>query len=238
MRKLIDLYILDHELAWTPATTRSERYRLNAVASVIDGNPDKLWAAIQGQKPYTRVTTWTRVAKFWDWAIAGGHANGTTDNLYRTFRRKNARLFKNAYVKRLPSITLEEAKARIARLSDETIKKKATDILRNGLRFNDWVDSSNGEIRGKGGKIRELLGPIAPGQEYSKSYNTFWRRLNEVGLKPHDLRKIFASKLAKNGLNAFDLCRVLGWEKIQTATLYVASSTKSELKSFVRKSVH
>lgn len=235
MRNLIDLYIKDHEFAWSKTTQRSERYRLYGVEAELGLEAVKLWDAIKGLKPYTKVTTWTRVTKFWDWLIKEGHRDG--ENLYRSFRHKHARLFKNAYVKRPASITVEEAKRRIALISDEATRKKATDTLRNGLRFSDQIDHQHGEIRGKGGKVRELLGPIAPGEDFCGSYQTFYRHLKHVGLKPHELRKIFASALAQDDMNVFDLCRVLGWEKTQTALSYVTMSSKQELKNFVRKSL-
>jgi site-specific recombinase XerD len=242
-KDLVELYIKDHEFAWTPATKRSERYRLLALIDSIDGNPTKLWRAIEGKKPYTKVTIWVRVAKFWQWLIEANHVeNKEPVNPYSLFRRKNARLFKNAYQKKMAPYSFEEIKQRISQISDEAIRQKALDLLLSGLRFEESTTYSNGQVVGKGGKIREVFGKVSQkteknGPSFKGSYKTFWRRLNEVGLKPHDLRKAYGSELARSGLNAYDLCRVMGWEKIQTATSYIAVSSDAQLKSFIRKTV-
>lgn len=229
MKNLIDSYIKDHELAWSQTTIKSERARLIQVADFLNKNPDYLWDCLnkRGIKPYSRVTIWTRVCNFWDWGIEHKHFEGS--NPYKAWRQINARLFKNAYQRKTPEISLKDAEKRIAQINDSAIKLKAFELLRSGLRFTESLSPDSDVVIGKGGKKRTIY---VSQTKYSGGYIKFWRELKKVGLKPHMLRKIKATDLLRKGMDQVTLCEVMGWSSFETARSYLAPLKKEEIKKF------
>lgn len=224
-------YVEEQKNALSPSTARSTRYTLQGVAAQLDGNPETLWSYLtKNQGAYTRVTTWTRVSKFWDW-LQEGKGDGQR-NPYSDWRKRNARSFRHTYVRRPAQITFSDAKARLKRLSDPAARKKALELLFSGMRLTESGTYENGVVVGKGGKRREVLSmPHVEGPAFDKSDMTFRRRLHAVGLKPHDLRKILANHLhKKGGLTEFDLCETFGWEDIDTARSYISAVKRDKRK--------
>lgn len=197
---------------------RSEESRLYALAANLDGNPDNLWAAIEDRKPYTRATVWTRVTDFWNWCQARGY---TSTNPYAVYREENAKLFKHVYSPRKPTMSYEEARKRIESISNAGARRKALELLASGMRYTESLTRDNeGYVVGKGGRVRETFVPELDGPAFSGKYHELRRELARVGLKPHMLRKLFATKLAAKA-NEFELCEIMGWSALQTAKAYV-----------------
>lgn len=231
---IISSYLDSKALAWEPTTLRSERYRLAAVASHLDGKATTLWAALKDAAPYSRLTTWTRVAHMWQWAADKNLVSG---NDYRIFREENARLFKNVYERTKPTIGFQEASDRINRIAIGASRERALQMLQSGMRFNESGTFSEGSVRGKGGKRRRAYLPDDAGRvDSSVRYSAFRRHLAAVGLKPHDLRKLFLSRLVECGINEHDLREVAGWASIQTATSYIQANS-SKIADFVKASI-
>lgn len=180
--------------------------------------------------PYSRVTTWTRVVKFWDWLITQGHQ---PSNPYRAWRSTNARLFRHVYVRAIPKISFDDAKKRIASLPDVDSRAKANDLLQSAMRFTESATYAAGQVVGKGGKPRQVFLKAEPAK-YVKSYETLRRHLATIGLKPHDLRKIRLAKLVEDGASIFDLMAIAGWSSAQTATSYIESDP-SKLRKFFKR---
>ncbi len=218
MKNLIDAYLDDMKLAWSPATVRSEKYRLSVVAEGLDGDPAHLWALIKDRAPYTKVTIWIRVCAFWDWLIDKGHKN---ENEYKKFREKNKRLFKNKYVRRMPKLTFKEATARINLISDIPSREKAKELIKTGMRYSESFTLQDGYVLGKGGKSRRVFYSSSKGSKDSIKYTKFWREVKKVGLKPHDLRKLCLNRLVDKGANEFELCQIAGWSNLNTAASYI-----------------
>lgn len=220
MNQMIDAYLESKTKAWSEATRKSERYRLNAVADVLNGDPDRLWNRLEKElAPYSRVTTWTRVVDFWDWALSRGHVKGV--NRYREWRKENALQFKNAYRPKLPRIDYNEALKRINQIGRMESRVKAMQLLRGGLRFTESFTVDEGEVTGKGGKRRKVyVGPA----DLEVSYWTFLRDLKEVGLTPHQLRKIMLSRAAQKGASVFELQELAGWSQPNTAMSYIKAN--------------
>lgn len=228
---LIDGYLKSKTNAWASSTSDSERHRLAAVAHALDGKPETLLKATQALKAYSRVTTWTRVVDFYEWCLENGHVSGS--NVYRTYRKRNARMFKNAYTTKTPEISFDEARARIERLADESIRIRALDILSSGLRWSE-SEQSGDYVCGKGGKRRRVYRQVTGAERSLVNYQAFRRALASIGIKPHDLRKLAATELARRGLNEADLCKVMGWESFTTAKAYIAPVEEDRLGSLVR----
>jgi integrase len=229
---LIERYIKEKTLAWSPATLQSEERRLKALSKALNGNPKRLWKEleIRGIAPYTRVTTWTRVVDFWNWMLANGHKRGP--NKYLLFRQNNKRAFQNAYVRSTPELGYDEAKRLIEGLREEDIRSQALALLDGGLRFKESLSIQNGTVEGKGGKRRTVF---VDDQAFNRSrYSTLLRRLRALGLKPHTLRKIMATELARKGLHEADLCEFFGWASFDTAKSYIAPIEQERLKAAVK----
>jgi integrase len=231
-RQLIDLYLEEQTLAWAPSTLKSESHRLNALVSVLDGDAFKLWEATSKLAPYSRGTSWVRVISFYDWAIENGHAQGP--NPYRIFKKKNAKRFKNLYQHRTPTIGYTEARERIARIPDEAIRNKAFQLLSGGLRYTESFTLCSGMVVGKGNKERRVFPEKVEGPIFEGCYRSFLRALRKVGLKPHDLRKIMATELARRGLREADMCKIFGWASFATAKSYIGAHDEEVLEAFLK----
>lgn len=221
IENIMSLYLESKTLAWAPTTMKSERHRLNAIIDAVTGDPKVLWASLKDHAPYSRLTIWTRVSDMWDWSREQGFQSGDK-NPYRAFKKQNARLFKNAYRKQPAKITYQEAKSRIAQIQDPESRAKAEQLLQGGLRYTESLVVRDGKVSGKGGREREVF--VRDGGAYSKTYQTLRRHLAAVGLKPHDLRKCFASAVVERGANGFELMEMMGWADIATATSYISIS--------------
>jgi integrase len=223
IQQLITMYLEDKQLAWAPTTLKSERHRLNAAAPAINGDPMKLWKALQEHGAYGRATIWTRVSDFWQWCLDNNHISG--GNPYRAFRQKNARLFKNVYTRKTPEISYDEARSRIATIEDATIRAYAGQLLDTGMRVSEpKTIGTDGTVVGKGSKSRRVYGRNAGPSNNSVNYQKLRRALASIGLKPHDLRKLFLTRLVEVGANEFELCEVAGWASIAPARSYIRAN--------------
>lgn len=229
-KKKIEQYLKAHELAWSSNTLRSERARLLTRAKDLERlSPDQLYGLLakEGLSSYSIKTTFIRIKDFYRWA-------GLGDN-YARFMEENARLFKNAYKKERIEITYQEAKELINKIEDEAIRNLALDILRSGMRAQEALTRSGSEVIGKGGKRRHVFvaNPLrTPG---NVNYTNLYRALRKVGLKPHTLRKLAATELARRGLQAHDLCEVFGWSNINTAQNYLQPLTQEKIGKLINE---
>lgn len=233
IEKLIAMYLEDKQLAWAPSTLKSEQHRLNAAAPMLNGNALKLWKALEGHGAYGRTTIWTRVTDLYQWAIDNGHISGP--NPYKTFRQKNARLFKNVYTRKTPEISYDDARARIATIKDAAIRNYANQLLATGMRVAEpKTCDRDGNIIGKGNKSRRVYGFDDSIVHNSINYQQLRRALAAIGIKPHDLRKLFATRLVDEGATEFELCKIMGWESIATASSYVKAND-DRIKELVQR---
>lgn len=229
MNNLIDLYIDDHKLSWAPTTLKSEKHRLLAIENRLNGDPMQLWEYLLGvQKPYTRTTTWIRIVHFWQWLLDNKYREG--DNTYAQFRRKNARLFKNTYQTKKPSISFEYAVKLIKTIPNSNHRRQALSLLGSGERYSESIQSGTAGVVGKGSKYRNTFRPNNQTVSGNSSYSAFRRALGKRGLKPHDLRKLLASKLVEKGMNEADLMEVMGWSSIITAKAYLQPKKQEKIR--------
>lgn len=225
MNKYINEYIASKQYAWALSTQRSEMHRLNGIKHLIGKNPQAVWGALQAQKPYTRVTTWTRLVEYYDFLIANGHVSGT--NKYREWRKANAKAFKNVYEKKVPSLSFGDARARVESIQHAAVRQRAEEILLGGLRSIETIqedNNGNSFVLGKGNKIRRVY--VKKSTQEQPSYSSLRAGLISVGLKPHHLRKLFAMELAKTA-NVFELTEAMGWTNLNTAQSYIKANEDS-----------
>lgn len=225
----VEDYILSKKYAWSETTQRSEKARLLANLDLINKGPAALYEESK-LKPYTLKTLFIRAGELQSFI-------GDTSNSFKRYLKANALMFKNSYVRVKVPVTYEEARSQLAKLKDPKIKKVAVAILNSGLRASEAINyDGSGEVLGKGAKMRDVFveeNLKAEGVTYTKLY----RALKPLGLKPHDLRKLAATKLAGSGLREADLMAVFGWTSLQTASYYLQSKQKDELKALVNSAL-
>lgn len=208
---------------WSPASTRSESQRLNKLWPVIDGDPSRLWDAMQDLHPNTRCTYWTRVCAFWDWRIKKKALPGP--NPYAEFRAENPRCFRGKYVQKPCEKSVEELRADIERIpgTHADVRNKLLQLLEGGLRRSEsYTLTADGYVTGKGGKLRKAYvseyGAMAGPQRYS----TLLRICKEyAGVTPHKLRSARLTRVADNGGNMNELMKFAGWSSPGPAASYV-----------------
>jgi hypothetical protein len=147
---------------------------------------------------------------------------------YAEFYKRHKNKFKHAYKRSSLEVTLEEARNKIDQMPSP-FKEAAMTLLENGLRISELKTVSNGEIRGKGGKIRKIYGKIYGGLDVSVS--TLSAQLKAVGLRAHTLRKLRATQIAERGAGAQDLCHIFGWSSITTAYHYLSPKQDEFIKN-------
>lgn len=223
MKEQIQKYIESKTNAWAATTLKSEYSRLIAAIPYLTLPAPLLHAElVKIHAPYTVLTTLQRIAKFKDWQ---------GDFSYTAFIKNSAQLFRGKYQRKRVGITFEEARNRLNQIENEGVKKAALLMLTSGLRVHEALKyDGSGSVIGKGSKPRRVYSNITFLGENVK-YGQIYRALKAVGLRPHDLRKLAATKLASSGFKEADLLEVMGWSNIQTASYYLQPMLESELST-------
>jgi len=226
----VEQYITSKALAWSPATRRSELARLRkALPSVSSTSPLETYNALKDKlAPYSLKTLFIRLGQL------AQHVDGDAAG-YKRFMRDHALLFKNAYTRRNVDVTYEAALALIDEALTGPEQQAAKLMLSTGLRIHEALKyDGTGSVVGKGSKLR----PVFSSERVSAptSYFRIYRKLAKVGLKPHDLRKLAATRLAASGeLTEADLMEVMGWSNITTASSYLQPTKRSLLSEKVNR---
>lgn len=225
------IYLEAKRLAWAPSTMRSEARRLTKYCYLVEGGFDaeaiykELVAA--DLAPYSIKTLMIRLSDFQTWL-------GLPATI-KKFMETNTRLFKFAYETERLQITYEAAKRLILRIREPEMQTAALIMLEGGLRSCELKTLKGGWVTGKGGKRREVyLRPEFMQFEFKSTYAALYRALRQVGLKPHTLRKLCATRLWEQpGANDMDLMEVFGWATIDTSKRYRQPKRSTELAKLV-----
>jgi integrase len=189
-------------------------------------NPQQAYEDLKDiYKPYTLKTMFIRSGHFEQWL-------GKT-NEFKKWMRLHTNLFKHAYKSEELGITYDEAKERISTIRDKKVRDDCLALLSSGLRIAEITQISGSEVYGKGRKTRPYFG----NHVFQSSSNQIRTALKRIGLKPHSLRKLFATRLVEKGMKPQDLCKVMGWGSIQTAYRYLQPKSDSSLKDFINASL-
>lgn len=222
-------YIEAKKLAWSPASVKSEQARLARNLDLINMKQPMqayLVATERGLKSYAIKTLFIRINSFCTYL-------NKEDDRFARFMQTHAQLFKHVYQKERLVVTYGQAKEMIARIPDSQVRLAALNLLQTGMRANELLTyDGSGLIKGKGGKIRQVYNNVQP--VTGVTYNQLYSALKTVGLKPHTLRKLAATELARAGLKEADLLEVMGWSNIATATSYLQPLAKDELMNRVK----
>lgn len=233
---IIDRYITEQRHKWSETSIKSERSRLVGCRALLERNAtpnqvlDVYLTRNRGERSlYSAKTLLVRISTLYTWMEKQGLRSGP--NLFKEFLEKNYR-FRNAYQKESINVTEEVAAEAIRQIRDGACRSWAAYMLATGLRPCEiHTVEAHGDafiITGKQGKSRTVF--VAPPKEGAPSYTQLQYELKKVGLKPKDLRKLFATKLANKGLNIKDVMEVMGWSAVQTANSYLQPKSQEELR--------
>lgn len=228
----INKYIESKKLAWAPSTLRSEQARLHGAIDLINLGAEALYH--EGSKRYSLYALKTLFIRA---SALATFCDAKEGNSFKNFLRDNARLFKNAYIKEEVNVTYEEACKLVEGMDDGAARMAAQLILQTGLRSNEALQyDGSGFVVGKGSKLRPVMSEQAIPEALRKelTYSKFYKALSKVGLKPHTLRKLVATKLVDAGIKEMDLLKIMGWSNIVTAASYLQGRTNKELETFMK----
>jgi len=228
---MLEKYLFSKRNAWSPVTIKKVRSMLLAYGGdILSLPPDEFFEKTSHLGGYSRKTLFVWAGGYY------GFAFPEKENIYLTYRKDNRNAFKNVYQKKSPSISYEEAKARLEVHPEKAFREKALALLGSAQR---WTESLHRDdvyiqhIRGKGGKQRSNLSAFVKADAIP--YHTFRRRLQECcGVSPHDLRKLALSRAAANGATAADLCAIAGWSSIAPAYYYLVPKDNERLKELLK----
>jgi len=210
-------YLDYHKNAWAETTMKAEEARLHKYLHLSEASPSAAYNELSKQlKPYTIKTLFIRLSHFTQWKIDQGLEEGP--NQYKDFLKMYANKFKHVYDRKPVKIDYQAALRAIKSIADHATRDHAEFLLKSGLRISESYKVKDGYVTGKGGKTRKVF--VTP-PTILVSQKVLREALSSKGLKPHDLRKLCATNLARNGADAPTLCKVMGWSSITTAYRYL-----------------
>lgn len=219
---LVKEYIDSKRLAWARTSQKNELARLRKHGPDVMNDPKEVYEKLKKtMKPYSIKTTFVRLGQFLQWQIDTDKIP-PMKNHWKVFLKTHALLFKHAYQSERLKITYDEAKALVDSITEDQYRYAAQQLLEGGLRYCELRTFDGEAVVGKGSKPRSVfLRPDLGMFRYRGSYTPLYKRLKELGLKPHTLRKLCATKFSsKPGVNDIDTCEVFGWESIETSKKY------------------
>lgn len=221
-KQQIDLYIQSKEQAWASSTLQTERARLYKLGALFNFSPlpepAQVYATLvkHGYKSYSIKTSMIRLGEL--------HAP------IKLWMKQNAQLFKNAYVPRRAPMTFQEALDAIKQLPTEQMQRFARGLLASGLRISEaFKVRADGTVVGKGGRVRQVPNNELVANTPGCSNTHFRNALRRIGLTPHLLRKIAASRAVELGAREAELLQIFGWTNMQTASYYVQGYRADEV---------
>lgn len=222
-------YLKYHQHAWSTTTLKAEEARLHKYLHLASTEPSSAYADLMHTlKPYTIKTLFIRLSHFNQWRIDQGLEDGP--NKYKQFMKMHANKFKHVYTKTPVLLDYHSALRAISSLADQATRDTAEFLLKSGLRISEAYKVKDGQVTGKGGKPRPVY-VTPPTTLVSKK--VLREALSSIGLKPHDLRKLCATNLARNGADPATLCKAMGWSSISTAYRYLQPLDDNKIKELM-----
>lgn len=217
-----EAYLNSKANSWSYTTYKGEASRLASIPDqYLPNNPQGFYryCVETGYKPYTIKILFIRAAQL------AGFGWPKQANEFQAFMRENARLFKNAYSPKRPPMDFATAVTRIkAELSPE-LAQQALALLSSGLRISEANIVVNGTVVGKGNKSR----PVYNAPKVTIEPAKLRRALRPLGLTPHSLRKLAATRAVALGAREAELLAMFGWASMQTASIYVTAANTADL---------
>jgi len=239
--QLYDSYLDFHRTAWTDACYKSEAARLKKIIHIIkteaglSGNELHKALIKRAYGTYTIKTMLIRAASYYDHGAKKGVFPSIT-NPFKDEMQRSRTAMNRAYRPERLKIDFDKAKELINTITDTGIKDFCLALLHSGLRIDEAynVNHETKSVVGKGGIERTVFfdyqGPL-PSEYRVRS------ALKELGLKPHSLRKLLATKLSRNGFSHADIKRIFGWSSIATADKYFQSKMDDQIRESLKEAL-
>lgn len=235
----IERFLESKKNAWSLTTLNAYKGFLNKYGELVNkSNPSAFLESLRmdGIKPYSIQTYFIQAANYWEFL------NPTKTNPYKTFRKDNRNVFKNAYESKRVTKSYEEIKEIINSLPDCEEKTAILYILKTAQRASEAGLRRKKEeagieaqdyILGKGGKRRINLGVSTERGSATNYYRVRRFLLRHTGLNLHELRKLALTRAADLGAGPADLCAIAGWSSINTAIRYLQPKDAERLKKYL-----
>lgn len=233
-------YLDYHDNVWSNTTYTAESSKtqtiVNAIqASGMSGTDLYTYLKDRDYGAYTIKALMQRAAAMYDFGRERGLVVSQI-NPFRDFLVRNAQVFRHAYKSERLTITFETAKERIESIEDDNMREFCLALLFSGLRIHEAykVNHETSTVVGKGGKERYVMFNYRgnPPSEYAVR-----KALKEIGLKPHSLRKLLATRLARSHLTHTDIMTIMGWSNIETATKYFQPLNNEQLAAKLKEAI-
>lgn len=237
--KLYYSYLTYYDKIWDTKTYEVERSKLKTIVRAMRKSGFSgiaFYNALkeEGYAPYTIKSLVQRAASLYqhgqDSDFLSKFNNPMKDLLIR-----HPQLFRNAYKTERLTIDFDEAKAKILTIQNVEVRDFCLALLMSGLRIHEAyiVNQQTSSVVGKGDKERYVMFDY-PHQTFPPA-STVRRTLAKLGLKPHTLRKLLATKLSRSDMTYTDICAVLGWSSLQTAAKYLQPLKEEQLKQKMKE---
>lgn len=233
-------YLTYHDRIWDDKTYASESSKLKTIVRImrisgLRGVDFYGQLKAEGYKPYTIKAFVQRAASLYkhgqEQKIVDAFSNPFSDLLARS-----PQLFRNAYKPERLKMDFDEAQRRIKTIEDEALREMCMALLKSGLRIHEAykVNYETSSVIGKGDKERFTAFSFPKHLEMPSEYHVRGA-LQKLGLKPHSLRKLLATKLSRSDLRHADIMQVMGWSSIATASKYFQPLNEEQLKQKMKE---
>lgn len=236
MTEFVDQYIGSKSMAWARSSIKNERARLRKHGHKVMDKPEEVYQDLKKtMRPYSIKTTFVRFGQFFQWLIDNDKIP-PAKNHWKLFLQSHALLFKHAYQIERLKMTFDEAKVLVDSMTEEHYRQAAQQLLYGGLRSCGLRTFDGEQVIGKGSKPRAVFfeGDLK-NFRYKGCYSALYKRLKKIGLKPHTLRKLCATKFSTQpGVTDIDTCEIFGWESIETSKKYRQPQARERLSQLLQ----
>lgn len=237
--QLYDKYLDFHKTAWTESCYKSEAARLKKIVHIIktdtgmSGNEFHRSLMDRGYGSYTIKTMLIRAASYYEFGSNKGvFPKGM--NPFKNEMQRSRTAMNRAYRPERLKVDFDTAREKISLIKDEAVRDFCMALLNSGLRIEEAynVNHETSSVVGKGGIERTVF------FDYKGEPPSDYRvrtALKEIGLKPHSLRKLLATKLSRSGFSHADIKRIFGWSSITTADKYFQAKQDDKLRQELKE---
>jgi integrase len=234
-------YLTHNDKMWDDSTYKSESSRLKTIVSVLEVSGFRgqdFYAELkrQGYKPYTIKVMVQRAAAMYSHGqklkIVSAFNNPFFDLLASA-----PQLFRNAYKAERLKLDFDEAMKRVLTIPQENVREACISLLKSGLRIHEMylVNKETSSVIGKGNKERFTTFAFPEHLELPSEWQVR-TALKKIGLKPHSLRKLLATKLSRNSdIKNQDILAIMGWSSLETANKYLQPLNEQQLKQKMKE---
>lgn len=233
-------YLSYHDRIWDDKTYASESSKLKTIIRVMRTTGLRgidFYAALkaEGYKPYTIKAFVQRAASMYRHGQEAKIVDAF-NNPYNDLLARSPQLFRNAYKPERLKLNFDEALTRIKSIEDEAMREMCLALLKSGLRIHEAykVNYETSSVVGKGDKERFTAFSFPAHLKMPSEYQVR-TALAKIGLKPHSLRKLLATKLSRSDLRHADIMQVMGWSSIETASKYFQPLNEEQLKQKMKE---